>query len=98
MIRFPGQKREPDLERAVTEHELEIESRQEEPGEHRPGPEDPDGVRDGDVAQPKEAQRDERRSHSRLDADEDCKQDDGHREQAERPPVSQPISFPFTIA
>ena len=57
----PGQEREADLERAVPEHQLEIERGEEEPGEHRPGPEDADDVRHGDVAEPEESERDERR-------------------------------------
>ena len=61
MIRFAGQERETDLERAVAEHELEVEGGEEEPGEHRGGPEDADAVRGRHVAQPEEAERHERR-------------------------------------
>ena len=55
------QEGEADLERAVAEHELQVERREEEPGEHRCRPEDADDVRDRDVAQPEEAERHERR-------------------------------------
>ena len=79
----PGQEREPDLERAVAEHELEVERGEEEPGEHRSRPEDADDVRDRDVAQPEEAERHERRRDARLD-------DEEGREQRGRPPRAGP--------
>ena len=51
------QEREPDLQRAVAEHELQVERREEEPGEHRRRPEDADDVRGREVAQPEQAER-----------------------------------------
>ena len=61
MIRLPGQEREADLQRAVAEHELQVERREEEPGEHRRRPEDADDVRDREVAEAEEPERHERR-------------------------------------
>jgi len=55
-----GQEREADLERLVVQHELEIERREEEPREHRSGPEHADDVRGGEVPQPEEAERHQR--------------------------------------
>ena len=58
------QERQPDLERAVAEHELEVERRQEEPREHRRRPEHADDVGGRDVAQAEEPQRHQRRADS----------------------------------
>ena len=55
MIRFPGRNARPTCERAVPEHELQVERREEEPREHRARPEDADDVRDRDVPEPEEA-------------------------------------------
>ena len=55
------QEGETDLERAVAEHELEVERGQEEPREHGRRPEHADDVRGRDVAQPEEAERHQRR-------------------------------------
>ena len=74
MIRLPGQEGQADLERAVPEHELEVERGEEEPREHRAGPEDADDVRDREVAQPEKAERHERRADPRLDHEEDREQ------------------------
>ena len=38
MMMLDGQEREADLQRAVAEHELQVERREEEPGEHRRPP------------------------------------------------------------
>ena len=65
------QERETDLERAVAEHELEVERREEEPREHRRRPRTPTPFAVDDVPQPEEAERDERRSDARLDHEED---------------------------
>jgi hypothetical protein len=86
MIRFPGRKASPTWSGLVAEHELQVESRQEEPGEHRAGPEDADGVRDRDVPTPEEAQRHERRAHASLYGEEGDEQDRRDREQSQRPP------------
>ena len=69
-----GQEGETDLQRAVAEHELEVERGEEEPGEHRRRPEDADDVRGRDVAQPEEAQRHERRANASLDGEEEHQQ------------------------
>ena len=45
-----GQEGEADQQRAVAEHGLEVERGEEEPGEHRGGPEDANAVCGGDVA------------------------------------------------
>ena len=55
------QEREADLQRAVPEHELQVEGGEEEPGEHRGRPEDADDVRRRHVAQLEDAERHERR-------------------------------------
>ncbi len=84
MMMLPGQEREADLDRAVAEHELQIERREEEPGEHRRRPEDPDDVRDGEVAEAEEPEWDERRDGARLDEQEHTHEPRREREQAER--------------
>ena len=55
MIRFAGRNARPTLSGRVAEHELQVERREEEPGEHRRRPEHADDVRGRDVAQPEEA-------------------------------------------
>ena len=99
MIRFAGQEREADLERAVAEHELQVERREEEPREHRRRPEHADDVRGRDVAQPEQAERHERRLDARLDHEEDAEQRRPRRRagraSAPRPSRS---SLPLTIA
>ena len=55
----PRQEGETNLQRAVPEDKLEIEGGEEEPGEHRARPENPDDVRDGEVAELEEAERHE---------------------------------------
>ena len=65
-----GKEREADLERAVPEHELEVESTDEEPCEHRGRPQDADDVRGGDVPEPEQPKRHERRRETRLDHEE----------------------------
>ena len=52
--------RQADLEGAVAQHLLEVERGQEEPGEHRGGPEHADHLRDGHVAQLEQPQRHQR--------------------------------------
>src|SRR5439155_317763 len=64
------QEREADLERAIPEHELEVERRQEEQREHRRRPEDADRVRGRDVPQAEEPERHERLAHARLERQE----------------------------
>jgi hypothetical protein len=56
----PREERKPDLQRAVGEHELHVERREEEPSEHRGGPENAYDIRDGDIAKTEEAERHER--------------------------------------
>ena len=77
------QESQTDLQRAVPEHELEIESREEEPCEHRGGPQHADDVRRGEVAQPEEAQRHQRRANAGLDREEDREERDRAGEHAE---------------
>ena len=94
------QEREPDLQRAVAEHELQIERRQEEPGEHRRGPEHADDVRDGDVPPPEEAER-HRAGGSRRDSSQkkNASSTADAREQAERlAETSSRPALPLTIA
>ena len=80
-----GQEREADLQRAVAEHELQVERRQEEPREHRRRPEHADDVRGRDVAEPEQAERHQRRRDARLDARRRTRSSDGRAaEQAER--------------
>ncbi len=94
-----GQEGEADLERAVAEDELEVERGEEEPREHRGGPEHADDVRDREVAMPEEPERHERRLHARLDEEEHAQERAGDGEQPERLRRDvQPTSFPFTIA
>jgi hypothetical protein len=78
------QERETDLQRGVAEHELEVEGREEEPGEHGRGPEDADDVRGRDAAQPEDPERHERRADTRLDPDEEGQQHRRGGEQTER--------------
>ena len=78
------EERKSDLERAVSEHELQVEGRQEEPREHRSGPEHADDVRGRDVAQPEEAERHERRMDPRLDHEEGDEQRSRGGKEAER--------------
>ena len=93
------QEGEADLERAVAEHQLQVERGEEEPGEHRRGPEDADDVRGRDVAQPEEAERHQRRGDARLDHEEDAEQHRRRRRAGRASAVDvQPCSLPFTIA
>ena len=78
------QEGETDLHRAVPEHQLEVERREEEPGEHGGGPQDADDVGGRDVAQPEEAERHERRAHPSFDAEEDRQQRQRRSKQADR--------------
>ena len=77
--------REPDLERGIAEHELQVEGGEEEPGEHRGRPEDADDVRGGEVPQPEEPERYERGRNPGLDREEEHEQRARCGEQAERP-------------
>ena len=78
------QEREADLERAVAQHELQVQRREEEPGEHRRRPEHADDVRDGDVALAEEAERHERRPGASLDRDERGEEHACEAKQSER--------------
>ena len=78
------QEGETDLQRAVPEDELEIESGEEKPGEHGRGPEDADYVGCRDIAELEEPERHEWRASPSLDPDEQCQQHCRRREQAER--------------
>ena len=79
-----GQEGKTDLERAVAEHQLQVERRQEEPREHRSRPQNADDVRGRDVAQAEEAEWHERRVDARLEHEERRQQRDRAPEQAER--------------
>ena len=59
------QEGEADLKRAVVQHELQVERREEEPREHRRRPQHADDVRRGQVAQPQQRERQERRADAR---------------------------------
>ena len=93
-----GQEREPDLQRAVPEHELEVEGREEEPREHRRRPEHADDVGRGDVPEPEEAERHERR----VTRDSITRKTPRSTAAAPRRPSVwvdvQPASLPLTIA
>ena len=78
------QEAEPDLQRGVAEDELQVERRQEEPGEHRGCPEHADDVRGRDIAQLEKAEWHQRRRHARLDHEEHGEQRGRDSEQAER--------------
>ena len=66
-----GQEREADLQRAVAEHQLQVERGEEEPGEHRRRPERPrPRSAAADVAEPEQAERHQRRGDPRLDDEE----------------------------
>ena len=81
MIRLAGQEGETDLQRAVAEHELDVERGEEEPREHGRGPEHADDVRGRDVAQPEQPQRHERVADPRLDREEEPEQRHGSAQQ-----------------
>ena len=74
MIRLAGRKARPTCERAVAEHQLEVERREEEPREHGRGPEHADDVRGRDVAQPEEAERHRAASATRASMREEERQ------------------------
>ena len=80
------------------QHLLEVERGQEEPGEHRGGPEHADDLRDRDVAQREEAQRHQRVGDPRLADDEGDQQSEPTAEQDQGPGRVQPASLPPTIA
>ena len=84
MIRFAGRNARPTCERAVAEHELQVERREEEPREHRRGPEHADDVRGREVAQPEEAERHERRATRDSITRKSASSATAQREQAER--------------
>ena len=84
MITLAGRNDEPDLERAVAEHELQVQRGEEEPREHRGRPEHADGVGGRGVALTEQTQRHERRLDPRLDRQEQRQQQDGAAEAAER--------------
>ena len=93
------QEREADLERAVPEHELQVERREEEPREHRRRPEDRRRRSRRDVAEPEEAERHERRRDARLDRRR--RSPSSAAATPSRPSVCadvQPCSLPLTIA
>ncbi len=79
-----GKERETDLERAVPQHELHVERRQEEPGEHRAGPENSDDVGGREVAKLEQPERHQRRGRANLAQDEDDEERQRDAEQAER--------------
>ena len=78
------QEGEADLQRVVSEHELEVERGDEEPGEHGGGPEDADDIRRCDIALPEQAERHQRCADPRLDAQENRQKRPGSGEQADR--------------
>ena len=94
----PGQEREADLERRVSEHELQVQRGEEEPREHRAGPEHADDVRHRDVPKAEQPERNERR----LDLDSMTRNAASSAPETARRPsvlaVTQPTSLPFTIA
>ena len=79
-----GQEREPHLQRRVAEHQLQVQRRQEEPGEHRGRRQHADHVGRGQVPEPEQPQRHQRRRHARLDHQEQDQQPHGDTQQAER--------------
>jgi hypothetical protein len=85
-----GQEGQADLERAVPQHELEVQRGHEEPREHRGRPEDARDVRGRDAAELEDAERHQRRFDTRLNRDEEGKQCDRAAEQAERLPRRPP--------
>ena len=80
----PGQEREAHLERRVVQHELQVERGQEEPGEHRRGPEDANDVGRRKVAPREETERHQRRADAGLDEDEDREECDRAAEETKR--------------
>ena len=96
-----GQEGEPDLERAVAEHELEVERREEEPREHRSRPEDADArSTTATLRSRKRPSGTSGERTARLDGEEDRQQRHARRaEQAERLRSDvQPSWLPLTIA
>src|SRR5712672_743762 len=77
-------KREPDLHRAVSKDPLHVERGDEEPREHRRGPEDADDVGRREASHPEETQRHQRVAHPRLDRKEEREQRRRGAEKAER--------------
>ncbi len=79
-----GKEREADLERAVAEDVLHVESAEEELAEEPDDEQPHDEVRPGDVARPKEAQRHQRVGDPGLAEDERGEQSDRDRAEDER--------------
>ena len=98
MIRFAGRNARPTCERAVAEHQLQVERRDEEPREHRRRPQHADDIRGRDVAQPEQASGISgactRASMARKSASSTPRRRAGPSVCAE----VQPASLPFTIA
>src|SRR5438094_724060 len=78
------QEGETDPQRAVPEHQLEVESREEEPAEQSRGPQDANDVGGRHVAPPQDAKWYERCANSTLDQEEDRQQHGRSDEQADR--------------